>query len=189
MVAGTRKTVRMPAVPVPRLSDGVVTVRGAREADIPDLVAACRDPEIPRWTRVPSPYTREDAARFLAVAATDAAAGEAVALAIAGADDDRFAGTIGLMGLGAGDGRGEIGYWLAAAARGRGLTTRAVVLVRDWAVAALGVRELEILAHRDNPASARVAERADFIATGEERSLARMPPGKRDGYRVLRWTP
>ena len=90
MVAGTRKTVRMPAVPVPRLSDGVVTVRGAREADIPDLVAACRDPEIPRWTRVPSPYTREDAARFLAVAATEAAAGEAVALAIAGADDDRF---------------------------------------------------------------------------------------------------
>ena len=59
--------------------------------------------------------------------------------------------------------------------------------MRDWAVAELGLRELEILAHRDNPASQRVAERAGFTATGEERSLPRMPPGKQAGYRVFRW--
>ena len=73
----------MAPIPIPRLSDGAITVRGARESDIPDIVAACQDPEIPRWTRVPSPYTREDAARFLALAATEAAAGEGIALAIA----------------------------------------------------------------------------------------------------------
>ena len=177
----------MPPIPAPRLSDGEITVRRTGEADIPDLVAACRDPEIPRWTRVPSPYTREDAARFLALAATEAAAGEAIALAIARAGDDRLIGTIGLMGVGAQDGRGEIGYWTAAAARGRGAATRAVVLVRDWAAAELGLRELEILAHRDNPASQRVAERAGFAATGEERAVPRMPPGKQAGYRVFRW--
>ena len=177
----------MPPIPSPRLSDGEITVRGARESDIPDIIAACQDPEIPRWTRVPSPYTREDAARFLALAATEAAAGEAIALAIARAEDDRLIGTIGLMDVAAGNGRGEIGYWTAAAARGRGATTRAVVLVRDWAVAELGLTELEILAHRDNPPSQRVAERAGFAATGEERSLPRMPPGKQAGYRVFRW--
>ena len=47
---------------------------------------------------MPSPYTREDAERFLAIAATEAAAGEGVALAVTGADD-RLIGTIGLMEL------------------------------------------------------------------------------------------
>ena len=179
----------MPAFSAPTLSDGEITVRALRESDLPDIVTACSDPEIPRWTRVPSPYTREDAVRFLASAAAEAGAGEGLALAIAGAADDRLIGTVGLMDLAAGDGHAEIGYWTAAAARGRGATTRAVVLVRDWAVAELGLRELEILAHRDNPPSQRVAERAGFSATGEERPLPRMPPGRQTGYRVFRWTP
>jgi RimJ/RimL family protein N-acetyltransferase len=178
----------MPALSAPTLSDGEITVRGLRESDVPDIVAACTDPEIPRWTRVPSPYTREDAERFLALAAVEAAAGEALALAVTDAADDRLIGTIGLMDLAGGDGHGEIGYWTAAAARGRGATTRAVVLVRDWAVAELGLRELEILAHRDNPPSQRVAERAGFVATGQERSLPRMPARRQTGYRVFRWT-
>src|SRR3954466_5430595 len=47
------------------LSDGVITLRRAAEADVPALVAACQDPEIPRWTAVPSPYTEADARAFL----------------------------------------------------------------------------------------------------------------------------
>ena len=29
------------------------------DSDIDAITAACQDPEIPRWTTVPSPYTRE----------------------------------------------------------------------------------------------------------------------------------
>ena len=65
------------------LSDGDITLRALRETDIPAIVAACQDPEIPRWTSVPSPYTVEDAKPFLAIAATEAAAGEGLALAVA----------------------------------------------------------------------------------------------------------
>jgi RimJ/RimL family protein N-acetyltransferase len=169
----------------PTLSDGEVVVRGLREGDIPAIVAACQDPEIPRWTRVPSPYTREDAERFLAIAATEAAAGEGIALAVADADD-RLLGTIGLMGLDDGD-TGEIGYWTAPEARGRGLTTRAVVLVRDWAHETLGLATIEILAHRDNRPSQVVAERAGFTDTGEIRTVARMPAGRQDGYKRYVW--
>jgi len=176
----------MPAILAPTLSDGVVTVRPMRAADIPALVAECQDPEIPRWTRVPSPYTREDAARFLAISATEAAAGEGVALAVAGADD-RLVGTIGLFGLG-GQGRGEIGYWTGARARGRGLTTRAVMLIRDWAHETLGLTTIEILSHRDNRPSQRVAERAGFADTGEIRSAPYMPPGRQEGYKAYAWT-
>ena len=178
---------RMPPLAAPRLSDGVVVVRGLREDDVPAIVAACQDPEIPRWTRVPSPYTREDAARFLALAATEAAAGEGLVLALARPEDDRLVGTVGLMGIA--DGVAELGYWTAAAARGRGVTARGVALVRDWAAAELGLTELEILAHRDNVPSQRVAEKAGFTATGEQRSVPRMPPGRQVGYRVFRWAP
>ncbi len=169
----------------PTLSDGEVTVRALRESDIPDVVAACQDPEIPRWTRVPSPYTREDAERFLAIVAAESAAGQGIALAVADAGD-RLVGTIGLMELDS-RGSGEIGYWTAAKARGRGITTRAVVLLRDWAHAALGLSELEILSHRDNRPSQVVAERAGFADTGEIRSIPRMPEGRRDGYKRYVW--
>jgi RimJ/RimL family protein N-acetyltransferase len=176
----------MTALTAPTLTDGEITVRGLRETDIPAIVAACRDPAIPRWTRVPSPYTREDAAQFLASAVTEAAAGEGIALAIADGDD-RLIGTVGLMELD-GDGSGEIGYWTAAEARGRGWTTRAVVLLRDWAREALGLTTIEILAHRDNRPSQLVAERAGFADTGETRTIRRMPPGRQDGYKRYVWT-
>jgi RimJ/RimL family protein N-acetyltransferase len=177
----------MAAITPPTLSDGVVTVRPLREADIPAIVAACQDPEIPRWTRVASPYTREDAERFLAIAATEARAGDAVALAVTDANDGRFLGTVGLMELD-GAGFGEIGFWAAPEARRRGATTRAVVLVRDWARDELGLTTIEILSHRDNRPSQRVAERAGFTDVGELRTIARMSPGRQEGYMTFRWT-
>jgi RimJ/RimL family protein N-acetyltransferase len=181
-----RHTGAMTALTAPTLTDGEITVRRLRGTDIPAIVAACQDPAIPRWTRVPSPYTREDAAQFLASVVTEAAAGEGIALAIADGDD-RLIGTVGLMEVD-GAGSGEIGYWTAAEARGRGVTTRAVVLLRDWAHEALGLTTIEILAHRDNRPSQAVAERAGFADTGETCTIKRMPPGRQDGYKRYVWT-
>jgi RimJ/RimL family protein N-acetyltransferase len=176
----------MRAIVAPTLSDGEIGVRPLAASDVPAIVAACQDPEIPRWTRVPSPYLREDAERFLAIAATEAAAGDGLALAVCDVDD-RLIGTIGLMELDRDRGYGEIGYWIAAAARGRGAAGRAVALVRDWAHAELGLSTLEILAHRDNRPSQLVAERAGFAETGELRSVARMPERIRHGYKLYVW--
>jgi RimJ/RimL family protein N-acetyltransferase len=178
----------MRSIAPPTLRDGEVGVRPLAETDVDAIVLACGDPEIPRWTRVPQPYTREDARQFIAVAATEARAGEGVALAVADAGD-RLVGTIGLMGIDRSAGRAEIGYWLAREARGRGAATRAVRLVAEWATLELGLSHLEILAQPANETSIRVAERAGFTATGELRRLARMPPGRRDGYAVHVWSP
>jgi len=175
----------MPAIRAPRLTDGQVGLRGLARSDVPAIVAACRDPEIPRWTRVPSPYLREDAERFLAIAATEAAAGDGISLAVTGGAEDRLIGTVGLMEIH--DARGEIGYWIAAPARGRGAAARAVRLLCGWAHADLGLTELEILARRDNVPSQRVAEAAGFADTGELRSVARMPPDRRHGYKRYVW--
>ena len=177
MLAGLqsgRHTGLMAAIHAPRLSDGEIGLRALAATDVPAIVAACQDPEIKRWTTVPSPYTREDARRFLAVAAIDAAAGTGVALAVCD-PRDRLFGTVGLTGI---DGtRAEIGYWIAAPARGHGAATRAVALLRDWAQRELGVGELALLAQRDNRPSRRVAERSGFSDTGE----------LRDGLKLYAW--
>jgi len=61
---------------------------------------------------------------------------------------------------------GEIGYWDA---RGRGVATRAVTLLRDWAQQELGLTRMEMQIHPGNAVSCRVAEKAGFVDSGERR--------------------
>ena len=150
---------------VPTLRDGDLVLRPMRPSDVDAVTAACQDPEIPRWTFVPSPYTRADAEGYLASSAAAARAGQS--LNLLAVDDHALLGSFGLMELDREPGFGEIGYWVAAEARGRGIATRGVVLLADWAREELGLTHIEVLPHKDNAASRRVAEKAGFADTGE----------------------
>jgi RimJ/RimL family protein N-acetyltransferase len=149
------------SVPTLRDDDSLI-LRPRRPEDADALVAACQDPEIPRWTRVPSPYTREDALEFIASSQRDAETGESVGVL---AFDDRtgeLLGSLSIMDLLAEPGYGEIGYWLAAPARGRGIATRAVRLLTDWGHETLQLDRIEIIVHQDNTASHGVPQRAGY---------------------------
>jgi RimJ/RimL family protein N-acetyltransferase len=115
---------------------------------------------------VPSPYTRADAEAYFEHSAKEAAEGRAINL-LAVDEEDRLLGSFGLMELDREPGYGEIGYWVAAEARGRGVATRAVRLLADWAREELRLTRIEVLPHKDNLPSRRVAEKAGFVATGE----------------------
>jgi RimJ/RimL family protein N-acetyltransferase len=158
----------VPAIEPPVLSDGDLTLRPPRPEDADAVTAACQDAAIQRWVGVPSPYRREHAESWLARCEAQAATGEVVTL-LAEGGDGRLAGSFSLMELARGGGYGEIGYWVAAAARGRGVASRSVALIRDWAAEALRLRTIEILVHRDNEPSRAVALRAGFEATDELR--------------------
>jgi RimJ/RimL family protein N-acetyltransferase len=110
---------------------------------------------------VPSPYTREHAVAFLAQAEAEAAAGEAVGF-LAVDESGELLGSISIMDLKSALGYGEIGYWLAAAARGRGIATRAVRLLTDWGHQGLGLDRIEIIVHKDNAPSHAVPVRAGY---------------------------
>jgi RimJ/RimL family protein N-acetyltransferase len=153
------------------LSDGVVSLRHWRRDDAPALVAACQDPEIPRWTSVPVPYTAEDARAYLAALPPAMVDGARCSFALV-ADGDEPVGNIGFPRLSWPDERAEVGYWLAAPARGRGLVTRAVRLITEWGLREVGFHRIELLAATENPASLRVAERAGFTREGLLRSYA-----------------
>src|SRR4051794_756176 len=109
----------------PTLTDGVVTLRANRLTDADALTAACQDPEIHRWSLVlPWPYRRADAVAYIERSADHARSGRSydfVAVV-----DGAVAGSFSTFD-------GEIGYWVAAGARGRGVATRALILLRDWA--------------------------------------------------------
>ncbi|MEO8690869.1 MAG: GNAT family N-acetyltransferase [Solirubrobacteraceae bacterium] len=171
--------------PDPRLSDGVITLRAKARSDVDALTAACQDPEIPRWTRVPVPYRRADAIGWIAASELELAAGLGIDWLAVDAED-RLLASVALMGIARERATAEIGYWVAREARGRGVATRAVRLVSEWAASELGLTTLELVIHEDNAPSHAVARAAGYTETEERRVAPRegLPEGR---YLVHHW--
>jgi RimJ/RimL family protein N-acetyltransferase len=155
------------ALPDPPLTDGVITLRGFESSDVATIVEICQDPEIPRWTLVPSPYGQPEGREYLARVADGLAAGTRASFAVTDADDGRMLGTAGIMAIDRALSCGEIGYMLAAPARGRGAAARAVRLLVDWAFGPLGLERVELHIDRHNAASLAVAGRTGFTQVAE----------------------
>jgi RimJ/RimL family protein N-acetyltransferase len=163
----------------PHLDDGVVALRPPVLDDVDVITEACQDPEIPRWTRVPAPYTREHAIEFVERSARTWKQGTDAPFVIVDTETGELLGAIGVHRFGGEDDGPEVGYWLKRDARGRGLATRALRLATDWVAKELGVRLL-LQADVRNHASRRVAEKVGFAFVGE----ANAPPGCGDCERM-----
>jgi RimJ/RimL family protein N-acetyltransferase len=164
---------RPAAPPDPPLTDGVVTLRPWTEAEVPALVAACQDEEMSRWLdMLPHPYTESDGRAYVTAAARGwRGEEEETSFAIRDAATGEPLGSIGVRWKDAGQSVAEIGYWVRADTRGRGLATRATRLVAGWVLGELGYERLELRADPLNHASCRVAERSGFTLDGTLRSI------------------
>jgi RimJ/RimL family protein N-acetyltransferase len=135
------------------ITAGALHLRPFQPWDAAEVLAACQDPEIPRWTRVSAPYTAEHArshvekvvpqgwadgtaATFAVLDATTAQLprqwSEGVAASLAVEEDGRVVGLAVLMAATARSAP-EAGWWTMPAARGRGVATRAAGLLAEWA--------------------------------------------------------
>ena len=172
----------MPEIPLPDppLEDGTVALRRWHQADRGALVEACQDPEIPRWTAVPSPYGAGDAREYLARAEIDRRSGRELGLAVVEADGGTLLGSCGLARFDWQDRKAEVGYWVAAAARRRSVGSRATGLLARWAIAELGMERVELLANPLNEASQRLALRAGFTREGLLREYRRRKGQRED---------
>lgn len=162
-----------------------VTLRSERVVlDVPtraDTVAitdGCQDPDVIRWTTIPTPYRPQDANAFV-----DALVGPGWA------SDREYTWAIRQPGSTWLDGvisyrtqRRDLGFWLAPSARGRGLVHEAVSLVVDWAFDR-GAPDVYWECYQGNTASANVARRAGFSYTGT--GDANIP--NRDGSPAAAW--
>ena len=163
--------------PEPPLADGVVLLRPPHRGDAAAIVEACQDPEIARWTRVPHPYTEEDALTFLTLARDGWRSGTDALFLVTDARSGRLLGSVGLHRIH--DGIAELGYWVRRDARSAGVATRAAALLATWALEH-GIARLELLAEPGNPASQRVAEKAGFVREGVLRSYRELKGSRRD---------
>lgn len=169
------------ALPGEPLVDGPTALRPWRDSDVTELVLACQDREISRWTRVPWPYGEADARAYLMHRYDALHAGTSAPLAIASAADDRhLLGSVSLMRLVWEHARGEVGYWLGREARGQGHATRAVHLICRWGFRTLGLERIDLLAATDNAASQQVAKRAGFTREAVLRSYMAARDGRQD---------
>ncbi|RHA37536.1 GNAT family N-acetyltransferase [Cellulomonas rhizosphaerae] len=143
-------------------------------ADWPVEQALSRVADVPRWTFYP-PDLSEPAARER-VARTIARAGLAVRYVIRTAQ-----GPVGMVGISGLDGSTpDVFYALLPGGRGRGVATRAVVALADWALDH-GAEEVHVTTLVGNDASEAVARRAGFAVTEERLD-------ERDGAPIRIWS-
>ena len=167
--------------PDPPLEDELVRLRPWVDEDIPAIVAACNDPEIVRWTTIPTPYSEEDAREWLSRCRTAWAEG-AAPLAVVDRASGQLAAAITLWLHGK---VGELGYWAAPAFRGRGYVPRAVRLLCTWGFDELELPRMQLGTFPGNVASERVAEKSGFTREGVLRSWLEQRGERRD---VTMWS-
>lgn len=173
----------MTSVEPVEITAGALHLRPWQPDDAEAVYLACQDAEIQRWTLVPVPYGRVDAEQYVTRSAPEAwAKGTGAPFAVLDATTGQVLASVGLVKLRE-SGLAEIGYWCAAPARGRGVTTDAVGAVARWAFGALGIRRLEWRAEVGNWGSRRVAEKVGFTMEG---TLRRGLP-RRDGTLADGW--
>lgn len=158
------------AYPEPDLTDGAVHLRRWAPDDLPCVKQAAEDTRITESTTVPAVYTEEAGRAFLAHQLRRLEDGEGLSLAIADAGTDQALGLLWLAVRPQPDVAG-IGYWIAPAARGRGVARRAVQLATRWALHTAGATRVEAWVEPDNNASQRLLKAAGFVREGVLRSF------------------
>jgi RimJ/RimL family protein N-acetyltransferase len=159
-----------------------LVLRTPTMADAAAIEAACQDPEIPKWTTVPSPYTREHAEGFIRLIGEWWADGtQAIWCAYR---DDELVASLGLHHIVEHEagGHANLGYWTVAAARGQGYLVEAARAVIDFGFAELGLARVNWYAQTGNIPSARAARALGFRYEGLQRQGLIGPRGRHDGW-------
>ena len=153
---------------IPTLHYGKVRLRRPSEADVVSIFDACQDPMIPRFTTVPSVYTMAHALDFLQRVEGSIELAREIPFAIeyGVGDEVTFAGVISLHTINLHNHCAEIGYWMSASMRGKGIGTIAAKIITDYGIQTLGFRRIEALVDTDNFASQKLLLSAGYVREG-----------------------
>lgn len=168
--------------PVTLTTDRLV-LRTVGPDDTDAVHAACQDPDIQRWTTVPSPYLPEHARDFTEQMVPDGwTDGSMFTFGFFLPGGERTGGElVGMVGVSMRAlGVGEVGFWAVKERRGHGYVTEAVLTAARWAFTHVAVDRLEWRAEVGNIGSRRVAESAGFTVEGVLRSAVNNKGVRRD---------
>lgn len=148
----------------PRLKTRRLLLRPFLPEDAAAVQGLCGNWNVARMlSRVPHPYTRDMAERWIASHAAAPRGGEEFVFCL-----ELEGEAIGAVGLRhTGEGGFELGYWLGEPWWGKGFATEAARRAIRYAFEDLGADNLTSGHFTDNPASGRVLVKCGFRYTGE----------------------
>ncbi|MEU9391323.1 GNAT family N-acetyltransferase [Streptomyces sp. NPDC048324] len=158
--------------------DGLV-LRPWRVEDVPAVHAAYQDPLMHQW-HIRRSDSEEEAAGWMQEWLTEWEGERKAQWAVVDAGTDRLLRRVALLSIVLAEAQAKVAYWTTAAARGRGVATRATNTLTRWAFDEIGFHRLELLHATANPASCRVAAKAGFALEGTKRRAAYHQDGWHD---------
>ena len=139
-------------------------------ADVVDEMHALgQDPDVLHWTYVSAPFTRQKAVEWVERYVDGWRDGSLAGFSIQSPGGE-FLGFAALVRVDSEGREGEAGYIVAPQARGKGVATKALRTLTDWALSSFGLRRVELRMDADNHASIAVAERSGYVYEGTLRS-------------------
>jgi RimJ/RimL family protein N-acetyltransferase len=163
----------VPRAPVRLTGDGFV-LRPYTVGDLARLRAVLTDPELARWNALPADPVELERWR---ARRNDWTAGDHASWAIGSPAGDELFGSVSIHQIDPAQDDAGIGYWLAPAARGRGLASGAVRLASRFGFEELGLARIYLHHAVGNVASCRVATAAGFLLEGTLRQSHRYDDG------------
>lgn len=146
---------------VPRLSDGVVSLRPYSLNDVEFVQEAVRDPDIPHVTPDSPGSSFEAVSRYVGELSSRPARKHGWAFVITETNGT----VVGHIGVWMGNivfGRATIGYWVLNRHRRSGYATRALKLVTNWLSVLDGVVRIDLTIEPWNEGSWRTAQNAGY---------------------------
>jgi RimJ/RimL family protein N-acetyltransferase len=152
------------------LSDGTIRLEPLDARHLEGLAELGRDPDVQRFTYVPSPWEEGHERAWLG-GYEQAPEGTRAAFAIVGEESDAFLGFAALVRIDPDAREAEAGYIVSPRARGKGVAARALRHLTAWALGELALERVELRITPENVPSIRVAERCGFVLEGVLRSV------------------
>ena len=154
-----------------QLTDGRLQLRPWQARDAEPLREAARESlaSVGRWLPwCHAGYDLADAQAWIAHCRESLARGEQYALPVLDHADGRLLGGVGLNQLDPQHRSANLGYWVRQSRQGEGIAAAAARLLARYGFERLELARIEILAHPQNQASRRTAEKigARFQAVG-----------------------
>lgn len=164
---------------VPTLQYGLITLRKPEEQDIVPLFEGVQDPLIPKFTRIPANYQMANAEHYVRERSPNGFTMR-TELQLVLEYDGKFAGALSFHTLDLEDAKAEIGYWLVAEMRGKGIATNAIKLLTEFGFESIGFHRIEALVVESNVPSLQVLAKAGYKQEGILRDKSCCGDGTRE---------
>jgi RimJ/RimL family protein N-acetyltransferase len=164
---------------VPTLQYGLITLRKPEERDITSIFEGVQDPLIPRFTRIPANYQLANAEHYVRERSPNGFTLQ-TEIQLVLEYDGNFAGAVSFHTLVLDEAKAEIGYWITANARGKGIATAATKLLTGYGFETIGFQRIEALVVESNKPSLKVLSNAGYLQEGVLRDKSCCADGSRE---------